>query len=184
MGISSASRKSRHVAEHHTLGWKITKTGDAMEADKASVVISYPRYGVIVGQILMSLFASVSGTAILVGFLLAISGQLFALMVSVFGIFFILLTNRWYYIPVEFNQTHIVCKHLLWTRKLPIKNITWININTYDMLTWNFKTVEHESILMKVNGVFLKYVSFLHLPKSDGAGEYLTSRIGESKSVC
>lgn len=154
-----------------------------MEADRKQITTSYPRHGVIVDQILMSMFALISVIVILAGLFFAFSGEPFALLMSLFGVFFLTLTSRWYYLPVEFNQTHIVCKYLLWTRLLPIKNITWIHVSTYDLLAWNFKTVEHESILMKVDGVFLKYLSFIHIPKSDGVGEYLLHRIEELRTT-
>ncbi|SKA98536.1 hypothetical protein SAMN02745704_02930 [Paucidesulfovibrio gracilis DSM 16080] len=86
--------------------------------------------------------------------------------------------SRFFFIPIQVTESHIVTKFLLWTKLLPLDKISLIRVFSYDYkYPLRLKIVASESITLKINGLFLRYVCFARQPKDRKVGDCLIQRI-------
>ena len=147
-----------------------------------SIRLSFSRTWIVLGRYL---FAAIWGMCLILffsGLFIVTCGDVEGVLLMVIFSLLLFLFSRISYIPIEFSPTHIECASLFWNKKIPIQNITWIMITTYaDFLYRMRRDDEYESILFKIDGVFLRYIFFPRLKKRLGIGEYLIERIRELK---
>ncbi|MGE4294004.1 MAG: hypothetical protein AB7E32_17590 [Desulfovibrio sp.] len=142
---------------------------------------------IFLGRAIFSITALLGSTLILVGLLVLYHGRLVGLAMSGFALLWLVFVSRLYYIPVKITGSQIVTKFLFWTRRIPMCNISKITVKRYDRwIPLTTKTEKVESIFMRVDGLFLRYVFWLNVPAEKGVGDFICKQVqatGNSKAM-
>lgn len=143
------------------------------------IKIPYHRYQRVLGPF-VSVLTLVWGIGIFVfGLLLIFDSNDLSGIEFLFGaIVMLILISRFYYTPLEITDKHIICRFFFIKKSIPIKNIKIVRRKIFaDFKSFSFmKPTDRESLLLKIDGIFLKYIYFTRLERSLRISDSLVQR--------
>lgn len=143
------------------------------------IKIPYYRYQRILGPY-FSVLTLIWGIGMLIfGFLLIFdANDLFGIVFIIADLIALFLISRYYYTLLEITEKHLIFQFFFKKIHIPIGNITKIKRKIFpDYKTLSLmEPIDRESLLLKIDGIFLKYIYITRLERELRVSDSLVER--------